>query len=299
MTLDPDVRALLEEAEDAAGPPTLERRRAGIREVVTLQGDPAPVAEVRDVAAGDVPVRLYYPAEAPGPVLVWAHSGGWVAGDLDTWDVPLTNLAHLTGAVIASVDYRLAPETRFPGALEDMLSALRFLAGRAAELRLDASRIAVGGDSAGGNLAAATALAARDLGGPRLAAQVMVYPPLDPACATGSHLRYAEGYEVTRQAMLEDWERYLPTPYAGDHPYAAPLRARGLAGLPPAVIATAEYDPLRDDGELYAARLAADGVPVWLRRFDGMIHSFFHHNGRVPASRALPRWLADRLRPLL
>ncbi|PSL08195.1 acetyl esterase [Haloactinopolyspora alba] len=308
MTLDPDVESLL--AAQADAPPletlTLDESRAAIRRVAALQGDAAEAVSVRDIeapSAGEpVGVRLYSPdgVAAPAPVVVWAHAGGWTRGDLDTWDTPLKNLAHRLEAVVASVDYRLAPESRFPAPVDDMLAVLAHLASSADRLGVDLSRVVVGGDSAGGNLAAAAALAVRDLAvGVPLAAQVLLYPPLEPSCATESALRYATGYALTRAAMQQAWHEYLPTAFAGSHPYAAPLRARILAGLPFTVIATAEYDPARDDGEHYASRLAADGVDVVARRFPGMIHGFFHHNGAVPASTALPEWLAERLRPVL
>ncbi|GLW66940.1 putative lipase/esterase [Actinomadura rubrobrunea] len=306
MPLDPHVRELL--AEDADAPPlesmTLEEARAEIRGVTALQGEPAPMADIRDITVGRnaVPVRLYYPVDrsAPAPVLMWLHGGAWTRGDLDTWDTPLTNLAHRTGAVVASVDYRLAPETRFPGQIDDVLDALAHLTEHAESLGVDGGRVAIGGDSAGANIAAGAALAARDLGvGGPLVAQVLIHPPMDPACATPSGLRYGDDYGMTTAFVRKAWELYLPTPYAADHPYAAPLRARNLTDLPPAIIATAEYDPLRDEGERYGERLAEAGVPVRLRRFDGMIHGFLHHNGRVPASKALPEWLAAELRPWL
>ena len=314
MPIDPDIRAIFGEDDDdrPLAELTLEEARAITRGVVAFQGDPVTVTDVRDVEAagtdGPVPVRLYRPegAHAAAPVLVWAHAGGWIRGDLDTWDTPLKDLAHRTGTVVASVGYRLAPETRFPGPLDDVLTALRHLAEHAVELGLDADRIAVGGDSSGGNLAAAAALAVRDLrAGPPLAAQVLVHPPTDPYYGSAGFVRYDDGTPLSESELRQRddlgylWAQYLPTPYAADHPYAAPMRARDLAGLPPAVIATAEYDTLRDDGERYAARLAAAGVPVRLRRFDGMIHSFLHFAGRVPAAKALPEWLAAELKPLL
>jgi acetyl esterase len=315
MPLDPDVRTLLDEDdgdERSLAEMTLEQARAVTRGVVALQGEPVPVAEVRDVLAdGDgapLRIRLYRPhsAPSPSPVLVWAHAGGWIRGDLDTWDIPLRDLADRLGAVVASVDYRLAPEVRFPAPLRDMLAALRHLAADADELGLDAGRVAVGGDSSGGTLAAAAALAVRDLvAGPPLAAQVLVHPPTDPFYGSPAFVRFADGTPLSAAELRERddlgylWGQYLPTPYAADHPHAAPMRARTLSGLPPTVMATAEYDVLRDDGERYAARLAEDGVPVFLRRFPGMIHSFLHFGGRVPAARALPEWLAATLRPLL
>lgn len=313
MALDPDLAELLGDDES---PPlsslSIEEARAITRGVVALQGEPVPVAEVRDVAAdgegGPVRVRLYRPHGAPAssPVLLWAHAGGWIRGDLDTWDIPLRDLADRTGVVVGSVDYRLAPRTRFPGPLHDVLAALRHLADNAGELGLTADRIAVGGDSSGGTLAAAAALATRDLlAGPPLAAQVLVHPPIDPYYGSPAFVRYADGSPLSPEELRQRddlgylWAQYLPTPHASGHPYASPARAHDLAGLPPAVIATAEHDAVRDDGEVYAARLAAAGVPVSLRRFAGMSHSFLHFTGRVPAARALPEWLAATLRPLL
>jgi acetyl esterase/lipase len=311
MVLDPDLRELL--GDDEEFPPlaslTLEEARAITRGVVEFQGEPMPVAEIRDIHAagedGPVRVRLYRPHEDPAPVLVWAHAGGWIRGDLDTWDIPLRDLANRAGVVVASVDYRLAPRTRFPGPLRDMLAALRHLSSHAGELGL-VDRIAVGGDSAGGTLAAAAALVIRDLdAGPPLAAQVLVHPPMDPYYGSPGFVRYADGTPLSPDDLHERddlgylWGQYLPTRYAADHPYAAPARAADLTGLPPALVATAEHDVIRDDGERFAARLAEAGVPVWLRRFPGMTHSFMHFAGRVPAARALPEWLAATLRPLL
>ncbi|MGW1743908.1 alpha/beta hydrolase [Nocardia sp. NPDC001965] len=308
MAVVPDVQRLLAASADAPALEALplEQARSAVRGLTALQGKPAPVAAVREVdvagEAGPVRMRLYWPrgAHVGSAVLVWAHGGGWIRGDLDTWETPLTVLADRTGAVVASVDYRLSPEVRFPGPLRDVLAVLRYVGDHAEELGVDANRIAVGGDSSGGNLAAGAALAVRDLdAGPRLAAQVLIHPPTDPACATPSYLQYADGYGLTRTAMRYLWSQYLPTPYAGQHHLAAPLRAQDLSGLPPAVIATAECDPVRDDGEQYAAALAAHGVPVSLRRFNGMVHAFLHHHGRVPASAALSDWIGEQLRPLL
>ena len=299
MPLDPDIVAL--GSDD--GPPlsslTLAEARAITRGVVALQGEAVPVASVRDVVAGTVPIRLYRPAGAASSVLVWAHAGGWIRGDLDTWDIPLRDLAVRAGCVVASVGYRLAPEARWPAALEDVLTAVRYVLASGYE------RVAVGGDSAGGTLATAAALALRDLGDASVAAQVLLYPPTDPFYGSPAFVRYADGSPLSTQDIRERddlgwlWNQYLPSVHAADHPYAAPARARSLAGSPPAIVATAEYDILRDDAESYAARLAADGVPVVVRRFSGMVHSFFHFGGKVPAARALADWVAEELRPLL
>lgn len=302
MGIDPHLVPLL----NGPAPETLtvEQARAAVSGMTAFQGRPAP-AELRDIAVpgdgGPIPVRLCRPENLTGtaPALVWMHGGGWIRGTLDAWNAPLSVLAERTGTVVASVDYRLAPETPFPGALDDVRAVVAHLAANAGEYGIDAARLALGGDSAGGHLAATAALAIRDLGGPGLAAQVLLYPPIDPAQATSTQLRFATGYGLTSAAVRNTWNHYLPTPYAADHPYASPLRARDLSGLPPAIVATAEYDVLRDEGERYAEALAAAGTPVDLRRFAGMTHGFLHYGGIAPASLELFDWLAARLHPLL
>jgi acetyl esterase len=207
-------------------------------------------------------------------VLVYFHGGGWVIGNPDTHDNLCKALANRSSARVVSVDYRLAPEHRFPAAPEDCYAATCWVAERGAEIGVDGARLAVAGDSAGGNLATVVALMARDRGGPRLRHQVLIYPVTDCDFDTPSYRDNAEGYLLTRDAMRWFWDHYLPDPDLRTNPYAAPLRAEKLAGLPPATVLTAEYDPLRDEGEAYAARLREAGVPVEATRHHGQIHGF-------------------------
>ena len=225
--------------------------------------------------AGDIPVRIYVPHGAPPtprPALVWLHGGGFVIGDLDTAESAATALADATKAVVVSVDYRLAPEHRFPAAVEDCYAALQWTAGLA---DVDPARVAVGGDSAGGNLAAATALMARDRGGPAVAFQLLVVPCVDPGMSSPSYAANGVGLFLQASTMRWFWESYLGDDGDAASPYAAPLRAGDLRGLPAALVITAEYDPLRDEGEAYGAALAAAGVPCVCRRYEGQVHTFF------------------------
>jgi acetyl esterase len=227
-------------------------------------------------AAGAISVRIYTPAgSTPFPVLVYLHGGGWVIGNLDTHDGTCRALANAAGCVIVSVDYRLAPEHRFPAAPEDAYAATQWVATNAASIGADPSRIAVGGDSAGGNLSAVVALMARDRGGPSLCFQLLVYPVTDGTTQSASYRDNADGYFLTKDMMEWFWNHYVRDAADRRHAYASPLRAESLNGVPPALVITAEFDPLRDEGEAYAARLREVGVPVVLTRYDGMIHGFF------------------------
>ena len=237
--------------------------------------------------AGQIPVRIYTPVgTAPFPVLVYFHGGGWVIGNLDTHDGICRSLANRVGCLVVSVDYRLAPEHPFPAAPEDCYAATRWLAEHAGSLGGDKGRIAVGGDSAGGNLAAVVALMARDRGGPKLAFQLLVYPATDTDFETRSYRENSEGYFLTRADMVWFWNHYAPRDEDRRNPYAAPLRAASLRGLPPALVITAEFDPLCDDGNAYAARLREDGVPVRLSQQDGLIHGFFQMGAVIDRGRA-------------
>lgn len=226
---------------------------------------------------GPIPVRVYRPGDEPAPVLVYFHGGGWVLGGLNTHHGVCATLALLSGGVVCSVDYRLAPEHRFPAAVEDAWAATTWVAEHAEELGGRAGAPAVGGDSAGGNLAAVCALRARD-GGLPLALQLLVYPVTDADLETSTYREFADGYYLTAYSMRWFWDHYLPD---GDRfqPDASPLRAEDVGGTAPAFVLTAGFDPLRDEGEAYARRLEEAGVPVTLTRYDGMIHGFF----RMPA----------------
>ncbi len=241
---------------------------------------PENVAKIEDRSVPGGPrVRVYTPAgPCPKPALVYFHGGGWVLGAPETIDVPCRRLANASGCVVVSVDYRLAPEHHFPTPLDDCYTATRYVAEHAAELGVDSRRIAVGGDSAGGNLAAAVTLLARDRGGPALAFQLLIYPVTNHAFDTPSYQAFGRDFGLSEAAMRWFWTQYLARPEDGDNPLASPLKA-DLRGLPPALVITAEFDPLRDEGEAYAARLRAAGVHVQARRYDGQLHGFFQMGG--------------------
>jgi acetyl esterase len=231
---------------------------------------------------GLIPVRVYYPREASElPGLVFFHGGGFVLGSLDGWDRTCRALANASGCVLISVDYRLAPEHPFPAAADDAFAATQYVAEHAADFGIDPTLLAVGGDSAGGNLAAVVALRARDAGGPALAFQLLVYPLVDfTDHDSGSMREYAAGHFLTTEVMDYFADHYLPKSIDRKQPWVSPLHAN-LAGLPPAFVLTAECDPLRDQGEAFATRLKTAGVPTALKRYDGMIHPFFSLSGII------------------
>ncbi len=295
MPVDPQIQALLDAGRHL--PPThslgVAEARAQYEARTAAMAPPAAIAAVAGRIipgpGGPLRLRLYTPpGQGPFPLLVFFHGSGFVLCSLDTHDGICRNLCAGAGCVVASVDYRLAPEHRFPAAPEDCLAALRWCAAHAAELGADAARIAVGGDSAGGNLAAVTAIRVRDEGGPRLAGQLLLYPVTDwHSPGWPSYAENAEGFGLTRATMEWFWGHYLADPAAeAAHPHAVPLRAPSLAGLPPALVTTAEYDPLRDEGEAYADRLRAAGVTVAATRWMGMNHGFLFWAGRVDKATA-------------
>jgi acetyl esterase len=247
--------------------------------------------------AGEIPIRVYTPAgDGPKPVIMYFHGGGWVIGDLDVCDNPVRRIANRTGAVVVSVDYRLAPEHTYPAAFDDCYAATAWVSEHAAELGGDPARIATCGDSAGGNLAAAVAIAARDRQGPPLAAQLLIYPVTDFNFTTGSYEENGDGYLLTKGSMQWFWAHYLGAQDLGKDPFACPARADNLVGLPPTFIATAEFDPLRDEGEAYAATLRAAGVHVTAKRYDGMLHGFAWTLGATPSGAVLIDDLAAAFR---
>ncbi len=284
MPLDPKCKLLLE----LLSPPewrsvsqmSVAEARAQMERMVALRPPCASTAHIESRTLpgplGEIPVRVYRPASrAPLPVLVYLHGGGWVIGSLDSHEGVCRMLAELAGCLVVSVDYRLAPEHKFPAPLEDCYAALSWVAANAASLGGDPERIAIGGDSAGGTLSAAVALLSRDRGGPRLVHQLLVYPATDVAGDTASYAENGEGYFLTRSDMQWFWGHYLASRADGESPYASPLRAPDLGRLPPATVLTAEFDPLRDEGEAYATRLEQAGIPTRLVRYDGVIHGFF------------------------
>jgi acetyl esterase len=285
MPLHPQVKKVLEQMT-AAGPPLHHLSPAEARKAVEAMrattGEPERVAKVEDRlfpgAEGKLPVRIYTPdGRGPFPVLVYFHGGGWVVGSIDTVDASCRALANQAGCIVVSPDYRLAPEHKFPAAADDCYAAIRWVALNAASFYGDPARLAVGGESAGANLAAAAALMAQERGSPSLTYQLLVYPVMNYAFDTPSYRENAEGYFLTKDMMMWFWRQYLTNEADGENPYASPLRAQSqrLRALPPAFVLTAEFDPLRDEGEAYAAQLREAGVPAQSKRYAGMIHGFF------------------------
>jgi acetyl esterase len=282
MPLDPQAQAVMQQVAALGFPPvhqvSPEQARANNRARPRAPGPAVGRVEDRRLPGpeGEIPVRIYTPeGTRPFPALVWFHGGGWVVGDLESADATARHLTVGANCVVVSVDYRLAPEAKFPGPAEDCYAATKWVAQNPASINTDSGKIAVGGDSAGGNLAAAISLMARDRGGPPLALQLLVYPVTDRDFSTESYVQNAEGYQLTRDSMVWYWEHYLKADADAANPYAAPLQAQDLRNLPPALVITAEYDPLRDEGEAYAHRLEAAGVSTTCTRYDGMIHGFF------------------------
>ena len=247
-----------------------------------------------------IPVRVYRPTlEQDLPALVYFHGGGFVICNLDTHDRLCRNLANASGAVVVSADYRLAPEHKFPAAAEDAYAATCYVAEHAAEFGVDPNRIAVGGDSAGGNLATVVALMARDRGGPSLKFQLLIYPVVDIDDDSPSMREYGHDHFLTRESM--DWfiESYIGREEDRRSPYASPWYASDLRGLPAAMVITAECDPLCDQGEAYARKLQSAGVPVVLKRYEGMIHPFFSLAGIIDAGRTATADAASAVRQAL
>ncbi len=293
MPLDPVVKALLDRLEAAGRPPTstLEpgEARENYRRLIQLAGIPEKVAASQDRSipgpAGKIPVRIYSPLGAedgPLPVLVFYQGGGMVIGDLDTHDQICRMLANRAGCKVVSVAYRLAPEYKFPAAVEDSYSVLQWVAGHTAEFNGDSSRLAVGGDSAGGNLSAVVAQLARDQGGPRLLFQLLIYPATAQLGQFPSYEENAQGYFLSKDSIVYFYNHTVGKDADPSDPRIAPLEAENLAGLPSALVITAEYDPLRDEGKAYADRLREAGVPVSFHNYEGMIHAFYQMPGLLP-----------------
>ena len=308
MPLDPQADALLAEMRAAGVRPfeelTVPEAREAAWGYLALAGEPQEVASVADRfipgPTADIPIRVYTPeGDGPRGGIVFFHGSGWVIANIDICDAAVRSLANSTGCVVVSVNYQKAPEHPWPEPFDDCWAATCWVAANAVELGFDPSRLAVAGDSAGGNLAAAVCLKARDARGPRIVFQVLVYPALDRNWDTPSALENAEGYGLQRETMRWFWNHYVPNPADADNPLVAPLRAPDLSGLPPAFIATAEFDPLRDDGEMYGQRLAEAGVPVFVKRYDGMIHGFYWMLGALDAAQRLHDDIAAAATPLL
>ena len=282
MALEPTIKAALDIPQMQLDAPPPGVSAAMVRELTRaarVPEDPVPVFAVRDLtvrgADGPLRARCYLPSGSSLlPVVVFYHGGGFVLCDLDTHDNLCRRLANGSGCAVVSVDYRLAPEARFPAPLEDCYAALCDVAARAGELGFDPQRLAVAGDSAGAALATTVCILARDRGGPRIRYQALWYPCVDATCGSDSMRELGRGYMLSRGLMQWFWECYVQSPEQLRDPLVSPLFAPDLAKLPPASITTAEFDPLRDEGEQYADRLQAAGVPVVVRRYNGMIHGF-------------------------
>ena len=291
MPVEPATAGLLKMLEEAGGPDiseqTPEEARAAIANFAAMQAGAPEPARVEDRTipgpAGDIPVRVYAAEGENLPVVVYFHGGGWVLGDIASHDGTCKQLlAELGDAIVVSVDYRLAPEAKYPAAADDCYAAAAWVAENGAEIGADGSRLAVCGDSAGGNLSAVVAQMARDRGGPAIAAQALHVPVTDHNFDYPSYTENAEGLLLTRASMVWFWDHYLPSDEAGQEAYASPLQASDLSGLAPALVQTAEYDPLRDEGEAYAAALEAAGTEVTVHRYDGVVHDPFMMFAVIP-----------------
>ena len=300
ITLNPEVAMLLQMQAAAGAPPMEQFEPAALRQAFSAQSKmtaapPVEMASVEDRLipgdGSDIPVRIYRPVtgnEDLLPVLVFYHGGGWVICDLDTHDDACRSLADEGQCMVVSVDYRLAPEHKYPAAVDDAWAALLWVAENGTQIGADSERIAVGGDSAGGNLAAVTSLMARNQGGPKIALQLLIYPVVDIANLNRpSHQLFAENYGLTFAAMTWFRDHYLSPGQDPADPHISPLCAPDLSGLPPAMVITAEADVLRDEGEAYADALHSAGVHVEQKRYPGMIHGFFSMAGVISAGMAV------------
>ena len=301
MPVDPQIAQLL--AQAAAADPrgieelTVEQARIRGGSVAVASVPFEEVDEVRDIAAAGeplIPGRLYRPGAGTLPLIVYFHGGGWVVGSVALSDNFCRALANASGCAVLSVEYRLAPEHRYPAAADDAYAATRWAAEHGAELGIDAGRLAVGGSSAGGNLATVVCLMARERGGPKIALQLLHVPVTDNDFKRASYVTNVKGMGLTRAGMEWFWGHYAPDAAQRDEPYASPLRAKDLRGLPPALFVVAECDPLRDEGAAYAERLRQAGVPVTYREYAGMVHGFMSWSSVVPtAARAFAEVGAD------
>ncbi|UCE55842.1 MAG: alpha/beta hydrolase [Desulfobacterales bacterium] len=308
MPLDPQAKIILEENVALGLPAYNQLSPAEARKQMLKLSPPvdpllaANRVEDRKITGPDseVPVRLYYPeGDPPFPILVYFHGGGWVIGNLETHHAVCHALSKVSGCLVVAVDYRLAPEHPYPAQVEDAYAAICWVAENAEAIQADSGRIAVGGDSAGGTQATVVTMMVRDRGGPQIALQVLIYPITDCVFETPSYLKNAEGCMLTRDLMMWFWEHYIQDKKLAEHPYVSPLRAKDLSNLPEALILTAEYDPLLDEGEAYAGKLQQAGVKTKLTRYDGMIHGFFRMTSHLDKAREALDEVAGSLRRIL
>jgi acetyl esterase len=305
-TMDPKAQIVGEFVKSIRVPgyfPPLPELRQQLRTMVTLMDEPAPaLPRIEDIRipgpAGEIPARVYAPgaAGAPRPVVAYFHGGGWVQGDLETHHGLCARLARHAGALVVAIDYRLAPEHKFPAAVEDCLAAYRWLRARGRDVGGDPARVAVAGDSAGGNLSAVVSQLAAAGGTPVPTCQALIYPALDFSLETDSHRDLADGHVIPRERILWYTEQYLRNEADKLDVRAAPLRAPSLAGQPPTLIVTAGFDPLRDEGQAYGDRLRAAGVDVVHREYPGQIHAFVSLTKAIPQGLACTLEIADYLR---
>lgn len=310
MPVHPQCQAILDTMANADGPTVFDTRDPDEARRLYAAGTAVfapPVPELRSVAdrsvpgsEADVPVRIYTPHAEPGseglPILVFLHGGGWVFGNLDTHDAMCRILSHEAGCLVVSVDYRLAPEHRFPAGLKDCLAVLDWTAAHAADIGGNASRLAIGGDSAGGNLAAVACQIARDAGGPKVIFQLLIYPATDFTADMTAPRTNGSGFGLSDEAIAWMRECYLNDPFDATDPRASPAMARDLSGLPPALVQTAEFDPLHDEGKAYAEALAAAGVIARHIDYAGMIHGFMRMGALVDDAAAAMQDAAEVLR---
>ena len=305
MPLDPQVQIILQQETERGLPPYNELSPLEARQQMLSLSPPVdPELSVRKVddlrisgPLNEIPIRLYYPeGTSPYPVIVYFHGGGWVIGNLETHNAICHALAKTSGCLVAAVDYRLAPEHRYPAAIEDAYAATSWICKNASRIQADPLRMAVMGESAGGALATVVSMMARDQDDRRIALQVLVYPVTDNNFNTSSYLNYGEGYSLTRDLMIWFWNHYLGNKENAGQPYASPLRAENLSNLPDALILTAEYDPLCDEGESYAKKLQKSGVNVTLTRYDGMIHGFFRMTSKLDKAKGALTQVTDEIK---
>ena len=308
MPLHPQLKRILEETASLGLPDYQDLSPAAARkQMLDLTPPVNPLLTVKRVEnlmipgpKGEIPIRLYYPSgDPPFAVLVYFHGGGWVMGDLDTHHGVCHALAKQSSCLVVSVDYRLAPEHRYPAAVEDAYAATSWVAQHTDAIQANPDRLAVGGDSAGGHLAAVVALMARDRNGPRIDLQALIYPITDFNFSTPSYIENKEGYMLTSDLMKWFWNHFIEDEGQANDPYVSPLRAKNFSDLPQALIITAEYDPLRDEGQAYGKKLQEAGVNVTLSRYPGMIHGFIRMTARLDKAKEALDEIAGKLKGIL
>jgi len=307
MTLNPQVRDLLTYLKGVQPKPFHELSVFELRKMAELMSErqiPEEIFRIADFTISNneqpLSVRVYQPKERGSmPALLFFHGGGWVVGNLNTTDSLCRALANRTGCLVISVNYRLAPEYPFPAAIEDAYHALEWVVKQAGSLGADPKYIFVGGDSAGANVAAALALMARDRQGPKIAAQLLLYPVIDAQFDTGSYQEFSKGYYFEKEDLMWCWDQYVPNFNDRKNPYACPMQAVNLNSLPPAMVITAECDVLRDEGEKYAKRLRDADVLVIFKRFPGMIHGFLLWHQTLDAAKQAVIEISDGIHALI